>query len=254
MQPPKCYECQLEAAPESVQHKIFLATEILLLFINWKFAIIAVFVGYLLSSIHWYCPFCKANVSFQSRKYDDMMIIRAGNCMLMFSKIKFLIIAVLVSSSLIYLQYSTKKYVPTHAIIERDWKNLVLNCGYREYMENSVRASAIYHKYSDTGKDWVMDGMFLGYRKAGSLIKLLIKANPTQFEEFEAHDFLAFMKLSKQPLDSWNKYEMYRFYGEWDGQQQGTKLFEVDRWEPLNREGKPEEFKYIYQSKGLSRN
>lgn len=100
-----CESCSLEPLPESAQHWPFIIAELVLVFVNVKFALVMLCVGYCFARTVWICPLCKRDLTeLQSNQNTSShIIIRIGDCMMLLSKNKFRLLAVGAIALLLYL-------------------------------------------------------------------------------------------------------------------------------------------------------
>lgn len=108
---------------------------------------------------------CKREVEVSSSKTDStsqFIIIRLNDFMMLLSKTKFRIVAVILIAVIGYF-YATEpsyEYQP-RVKIDKTWKSLATNCGYDMYMVNSFRFNYLYSLYEDVG-DWEIEAVYIG--------------------------------------------------------------------------------------------
>lgn len=109
----------------------------------------------------------------------------------MIGKGKFKIITAIITVVMIYLYMQEPKHQPK-VKVDKTWDSLIKNCGYRVYVENSYKANYLYSEYIDSG-EWTIEGTYIasaGYVNKGTLERVKIKMNPSQFVSRDIADLL----------------------------------------------------------------
>lgn len=141
-----------------------------------------------------------------------------GNCMFMLSKLKFRVIASLISVYLVYLLV-LEAYEKPKNNIEKTWISLANNCGYEAYLENAFRANELYSKYPQLG-EWDITGIFLKEESivGDKLRKFYVKMRPTQFKNPLAEDIVVLITPhTKVEGSDFSMADVVEFKGQWEG-------------------------------------